>query len=202
MKFYKQAHTCPVGIAGFLDNKIRRFFQNPQKILKSYVKSGMTVLDVGCGPGFFSIEMARMVGPSGQVIAVDLQEGMLQKLRNKIKGTEDEKRIKLHKCEENKIGIYEKVDLILAFYMIHEISNQDIFFREIHSMLNPDGRFFIVEPKFHVSKKAFEETINIATKIGFEIIEKPRVFFSRSIVLTNNRFYGDRHHINIDMRDE
>jgi len=88
---------CPVEKASGLDNKIRRIFQNPQKILGRYIKDGMTILDLGCGPGFFSVEIAKMIGKSGKVIAADLQEGMLQKLRNKIKGTEIEKRIKLHK---------------------------------------------------------------------------------------------------------
>ena len=93
--------VCPVSIAGGLDNRLRRWIQNPRKILGPYVKEGMKVLDIGCGPGFFSIEMARLVGKSGKVIALDLQEGMLRKLSNKIQGTELEKRVTLHKCEKN-----------------------------------------------------------------------------------------------------
>jgi ubiquinone/menaquinone biosynthesis C-methylase UbiE len=81
-------HVCPVALSGSLDNSIRRYLQNPQKILKPYITKGMTVLDVGCGPGFFSLEMARMVGKSGRVIATDMQEGMLQIVKEKIKGTE------------------------------------------------------------------------------------------------------------------
>lgn len=45
--------VCPVELAGSLDNKIRKWFQNPQKILAPYIKEGMKVLDIGCGPGFF-----------------------------------------------------------------------------------------------------------------------------------------------------
>jgi len=63
----------------------------------------MTVLDVGCGPGFYSVEMADMVGKSGNVIAADLQQGMLEKVEEKIKGTYIENRIKLHKCEKDRI---------------------------------------------------------------------------------------------------
>lgn len=177
--------VCPVELAGGLDNKIRRFFHNPQKILGQYIKDGMTILDLGCGPGFFSVEIAKMIGKSGKVIAADLQEGMLQKLRNKIQGTKIEKRIKLHKCEENKIGIKDKVDFVLAFYMLHEVPSQDNLLREIQSILNSDGMVFIVEPKFHVSKKAFEDMMNNIKDIGFEIIEKPKVFLSRAIILKN-----------------
>lgn len=69
--------VCPVERAGSLDNIFRRWLQNPWKILRPYIKEGMTVLDFGCGPGYFTIAMAQMVGTSGWVIAVDLQEGML-----------------------------------------------------------------------------------------------------------------------------
>ena len=71
----RSKRVCPVEIAGHLDNRIRRWVQNPQKILEPYVEEGMVVLDIGCGPGFFSIDMAKMVGRSGRVIAADLQEG-------------------------------------------------------------------------------------------------------------------------------
>ena len=129
----RNKRVCPVERAGGLDNKVRRLLQNPRKILGNYVKEGMTALDLGCGPGFFSVEMARMVGESGRVVSTDLQEGMLQKLKNKIQGTEIEKRIKLHKCEEDKIGVSENVDFILAFYMVHEVTDQKKFFGEINS---------------------------------------------------------------------
>jgi len=107
----KNNRICPVEKAGILDNKIRKWIQNPQKILGHYIKEGMTVLDIGCGPGFFSIDMAQIVGKSGRIIACDLQEGMLQKLRNKIKGTEFEERIialrRAHKAFVQPVGTYQ-----------------------------------------------------------------------------------------------
>jgi len=80
----KNKRVCPVEHAGSLDNIFRKWLHNPDKLLKNYVKDGITALDVGCGPGLFSIEMAAMVGKNGRVIAADLQEGMLKKLKNKI----------------------------------------------------------------------------------------------------------------------
>jgi ubiquinone/menaquinone biosynthesis C-methylase UbiE len=174
---------CPVEKAGTLDTKIRRWLQNPRKILKSYVEEEMTVLDFGCGPGFFTVDMAQMVGESGKVIAADLQEGMLQKLSDKIKGTELENLITLHKCEENKIGISEKVDFVLAFYIVHEVVNKEGLFAEIKTILKPNGQLLIVEPPFHVSKKAFEETIRKAKGAGLTEVKRPKVLFNKAVVL-------------------
>ncbi len=180
----KNKRVCPVERAGGLDNRVRRLLQNPQRILGTYVKEGMTALDIGCGPGFFSVEMAKMVGESGLVIAADLQEGMLQKVKNKIQGTEIEKRVKLHKCEEYKIGVSENVDFVLAFYMVHEVPDQKKFFEEIKSILKPNGKALIVEPKlFHVSKGAFKESVMTAKEIGLEPVENPRIFLSRAVIL-------------------
>ncbi len=175
--------VCPVALSGSLDNSIRKWLQNPEKILRPYITEGMTVLDVGCGPGFFSIEMARMVGKSGRVIAADLQEGMLQKLNEKVKGTELEERILLHKCGEDNIGVSEPLDFVLLFYIVHEVPNKEHFFNEIRTILKPQGQVLIVEPPFHVSKSAFEETIRKAGRAGLIVIERPKMFFSRAVLL-------------------
>jgi ubiquinone/menaquinone biosynthesis C-methylase UbiE len=126
-----------------------------------------------------------MLNDSGKVIAADLQEGMLEKVKNKILGTELEKRIEIHKCEENKIGITENVDFVLCFYMVHEVPDQDNLFRELRSILNPNGQIYIIEPNFHVSKKSFQDMINRIEGIGFEINERPKIFFSRAVLLRN-----------------
>jgi ubiquinone/menaquinone biosynthesis C-methylase UbiE len=178
-------HVCPVERAGILDHRIRRWLQDPQKILRPYIEEGMTVLDIGCGPGFFSIDLAHMVGRSGRVIASDLQEGMLQKLRDKIRGTELEERITLHQCEEDKVGVSVNVDFVLAFYMVHEVPNPKTFFEEIKSILKPDGQMLIVEPPFRVSKRAFEETIRKAREAGWKPVEGPKVPLSKSVILKN-----------------
>jgi len=151
--------------------------------LGPYIEEGMTVLDLGCGPGFFSIDMARMVGKSGRVVASDLQEGMLQKIRDKIKGTELGNRITLHKCEENKIGLSGGFDFILSFYMLHEVPNTEEFFNEVGKLLKPEGQILIVEPPFHVSNTAFEETIKHARDAGLRDIERPKVFLSKAVIL-------------------
>jgi ubiquinone/menaquinone biosynthesis C-methylase UbiE len=175
--------VCPVEKAGSLDNRMRRWVQNPVKILGPYIKEGMTALDVGCGPGFFTIDMAEMVGEAGKVIAADLQEGMLEKLRAKIKGTEFEGRIRLHKCQEDKIGVSENVDFILLCYVVHEIKQKEEFFNETVRILRPEGQVLIVEPPFRVSKTEFEETVGKAQEAGLTEVGRPKVFWSKTVIM-------------------
>ena len=181
----RNKRVCPAELSGSLDNSLRRLLQNPREILKPFIKEGMTILDLGCGPGYFSVEIAKLLNGSGKVIAADLQEGMLNKVKNKIKGTDLEQRIELHKCEENTTGITEKVDFILCFYMIHEVPDQNNLFTELKSILKPSGKLYIIEPKFHVSKRSFNEMVTKFDSIGFEIIDRPEVFFSRAVLMTN-----------------
>lgn len=174
---------CPVERAGHLDTKIRRWAQNPRKIVGPHLKRGMTILEVGCGPGFFTLDMADMVGETGRVIACDLQEGMLHKVRDKVQGTDLERRINLHRCDHNRIGVSEPVDFVLAFYMVHEVPDQGAFFREIHSVLKPGGLALVVEPPFHVSRRAFEETVERARAAGLTPVRRPRVLLSKTVLL-------------------
>jgi|WetSurMetagenome_2_1015567.scaffolds.fasta_scaffold73724_2 ubiquinone/menaquinone biosynthesis C-methylase UbiE len=178
--------VCPVRLAGSLDGRIRKWLQNPQKILAPYVREGMKVLDIGCGPGLFSVELAKMVGKSGKVFSADLQEGMLRKLRNKIHGTELEQRIQLIKSEQDKVGVPGKVDFILAFYMVHEVPNKGRFFEALKNVLKEKGQLLVVEPRlFHVSRKEFGITIETAEKAGFTAAEGPKLRFSFSAILRN-----------------
>lgn len=177
--------VCPVELADSLDNRIRKWLQNPTTILAPYVNAGMTALDVGCGPGFFSCELARMVGNRGKVIAADLQEGMLQKLSHKIAGTELAGRIQLVKCDHNSINVSEKVDFILTFYMVHEVPDKASFFRQLSGILKDEGQLLIVEPKlFHVSRTEFESTIKVAESNGFRTFPGPRLLLSWSAILS------------------
>lgn len=183
---YKPGRVCPVENAGSLDSNIRRWFQNPGKILSPYLKPGMTVMDFGCGPGFFTLDMARIVGETGRVIATDLQQGMLDKVDEKIQGTDLADRIILHRCEESRIQYSQPIDFFFSFYVMHEVPDQAAVFHEIHRLMNPDGLVFIVEPPVHVSRKRFDATIDLAKQNGFRLQERPRVFLSKTAVLAKD----------------
>ncbi len=177
---------CPVKLSRSLDSGIRRWLQNPQIILAPFITEGMSVLDVGCGPGFFSIEIAKLVGATGKVFSADLQEGMLQRLSDKIRGTELEKRINLIKCDSNNINAPGKADFILTFYMVHEVPDKNGFFKQLKDILNEKGQVLLVEPKlFHVSRKEFEATTRLAEILGFKVYPGPKLPFSWTALLKN-----------------
>ncbi|MDQ1253905.1 MAG: hypothetical protein QG646_3111 [Euryarchaeota archaeon] len=178
-----QTDVCSYKKAWALDNWFRKLIHNPHKIVGGYVKAGQTALDLGCGPGFFSLAMAEMVGEKGKVISVDIQEEMLQMVKNKSKQQGLDSRIILHKAQSDKLGISEMVDFALAFYMVHEVPDKRSFLNEVASHIKPEGRFLIVEPKGHVSESDFDDTLKVARSAGLKQISAPKVLFSRTALL-------------------
>jgi len=173
------SHVCPASASKGLDFGLRKKAHNPKKMFAKYLKKGMTAMDFGCGPGFFTIDMAKMVGKDGKVLAVDLQYEMLEKLKEK----NPPKWVHLIECEKESINIEEKLDFALGFYVVHEVPDKEYFFKTIHGLLKKGGILYFSEPIFHVSKKKFEECVNLAKKIGFKEIERPKLLISKTIVL-------------------
>ena len=176
-------YVCPATFSGSLDNFLRRLVHKPEKILMPFVREGMTVLDMGCGPGYFTVELVRLAGESGKVIAADLQQEMLDKMQRKLGNFGLEKRVEAHKCEAERTGINRKVDFILTFWMVHEVPDQRRFIEEMKSLLNPGGKILIVEPVIHVTKRSFNEMITRLESAGLKIIDRPKITFSRSVVM-------------------
>ena len=171
-------HVCPWWLAYTFDNPVRKLFHQPPKILGSYIEKGMKVVDVGCGMGFFSIGMARMVGDEGKVISIDLQQKMLEITQKRATRAGLAERIFPHRCQPDKLGLQEKVDFILTFWMVHEVKNKKSFFSELHSSLAPGGKILIAEPKMHVSPEAFQKTLEIAQSTGLRLCGQPAIRFS------------------------
>jgi 2-polyprenyl-3-methyl-5-hydroxy-6-metoxy-1,4-benzoquinol methylase len=173
-------HVCPWWFAYSFDNPVRRLLHPPEKLLAPWVRSGMTVLDVGCGIGHFSLGMARMVGPGGRVIAADLQERALTVVARRAGRAGLADRVTTHRCGPEACGVAGPVDFALAFWMLHETPSAEGFCREIAGTLSPGGRFLVAEPAFHVSGDAFEGELAAAARAGLKLVERPRVRFSRA----------------------
>jgi hypothetical protein len=70
--------------------------------------------------------------------------------------------------------------------MFHEVPNQQAILSEFKTLLNPDGKILIVEPKIHVHRKDFEAMEKTVLNNGFQITERPDIFFSMSMVISLN----------------
>ncbi|NIR25569.1 MAG: class I SAM-dependent methyltransferase, partial [Gammaproteobacteria bacterium] len=94
-------HVCPWWLAYSFDNPLRRLVHNGSKLLSPYVKGEMTVTDIGCGLGYFTIEMAKLLDGNGRVIAVDLQEKMLAAVMRRAKRQGQDDRIIPRLCRSD-----------------------------------------------------------------------------------------------------
>ncbi len=176
--------VCPVWVGYLLASPVRKLLQNPEKILSPYVKQGMKVLDVGSAMGFFSLPFARMVGPNGKVICVDMQDKMIQSLKRRARKAGLSDRIELRICNQNSLGLdefKEKIDFAFASAVVHEVTDAS-FFSEIYEGIKQGGKFLVIEPKGHVTEKDFEVSILVAGKNGFSVIDNPKIPRSRCVL--------------------
>ncbi len=176
-------HVCPWWGGYFIDNRLRRLLHNPEKILAPHIQSGMTVLDFGCGMGVFAIPMARLLGDQGRVIAVDLQQRMLDTLHKRATKAGLAERIGTHRCPADSLAVGEMVDFALAFYSAHEVPNPRRLFNELYGLLKQGGKLLVVEPIGHVTASRFMETIKLAEAIGFQVQDRPRIRLSHSVLM-------------------
>ncbi|MCK9420694.1 MAG: class I SAM-dependent methyltransferase [Nitrospirae bacterium] len=142
----------------------------------------MTAIDLGCGMGYFSRAMAKIIGDAGNVLSVDLQKEMLTITRKRAEKDGVERRIQFLLAKEDALGVTEQVDFALAFWMVHEVTDTRSFFQQIYRILKPTGMFLIAEPKMHVTQARFDAILSFALETGFHIAESPSICLSRSVV--------------------
>jgi len=174
-------HVCPVWVGYLLASPIRRLFENPMKILGPLVTSGSTVVDVGCAMGFHSLDLARLVGPKGRVICLDIQQEMLDGLAKRARRKGLDQIIEPRLCTQNGLGLDDvagRAELVCAFNVVHETCFPSRFLRECSNALKPEGRLLIVEPRGHVTAGAFAETTASATALG--LVQQPAPKIGRS----------------------
>ena len=178
--------VCPPWVGYFLLNPLRKLVENPDKMLGQFVRDGMVVLEPGCGMGYFTLALARMVGPEGRVVAVELQGKMLSVLGRRASRAGLSDRIELRQTGTGGLGVEDlsgKVDFAAAIHLVHEIPDQASFFAQVWKALKPGGKLLVVEPKGHVSLDQFEQTVATAEKAGFKRGTLPGKAGSRKALL-------------------
>ena len=176
-------HVCPWWVAYTFDNWLRRLIDPAEKALGRWVRPGMRVLDFGCGLGHYSIGAAKLVGDGGEVVAVDLQEKMLEIALKRAGKTGVAGIISSHQCSAENIGYPGKVDFVIAGNVIHETPDQRVVLQEVYDLLVPGGGFFFTEPRNHVRADIFERELKTAQDIGFLVEQLPVSFMARRAYL-------------------
>ena len=164
-----KGHVCPWWCCFTFDNPLRRLFHNPERILSPYIRPGFTVVDIGPGMGFFTIAMCRLVGKEGRVIAADVQQKMLDGVMRRARRYGLTGRLETVRSTPGDLGVSEKADFVLAFWMVHEVPDRERFLGQVAGLLKPEGRFLLVEPHLHVRKTAFDATLREAKTAGLRL---------------------------------
>ncbi len=176
-------HVCPPWLSFLLTNVFRRMAHDPGRILARFLNEGDVAIDIGCGPGFFTIPMAQMVGESGLVVAVDIHPGMLERTRKRAERAGIADRIRLHLSRKDRLALDQKANFALAFWMAHEVADRKRLFVEVLNALKPGGLLLLVEPRMHVPESLFAELVAVAESVGFERGHEEDIRLSRAVVL-------------------
>jgi ubiquinone/menaquinone biosynthesis C-methylase UbiE len=163
-------HVCPPWIGTLLLCPLRRLLEDPEEILGPHVSPGMTVYEPGCAKGYFTLPLARMVGPGGRVLCSDIQSKMLARLDQRAAKAGLQDRIEARLCTQGDLGLQDRqreVDFIAALHVIHEMSDPQAALAQMHDALKPGGRMLILEPGRHVSVESFRESVALARRAGF-----------------------------------
>lgn len=182
-------HVCPPWMGYFLLNPLRRLVESPERMFGPFVRKGMTILEPGCAMGFFTLPLARMVGPTGRVIALEIQDKMLSVLARRARKAGLSDRIEVRRITADRYGLDDltgRVDVVAAVHMVHEVRDKARFFSEMAKVLRPDGRLLVVEPRGHVSIEAFEQTMALAQAAGLRRETLPKRSGGRRACLVKN----------------
>jgi ubiquinone/menaquinone biosynthesis C-methylase UbiE len=178
-------HTCPVWIGRLLVSPLRRLVENPTGILSPFVSPGSTVVDVGSAMGFHSLDLARLVGPEGRVVCLDIQEKMLAGLVKRARRKGLDGIIEPRLCSQESLMLDDlegAVELVTAFNVVHETAYPARFLGECAQALKPGGRLLIVEPRGHVTNDEFAETTAATKPLGLVAQNAPTVWKSYTAV--------------------
>ena len=119
--------------------RVRDILQSRLDVLKEAgIEPGFCVLDYGCGPGSYVVPLAQLVGPSGQIYALDIHPLAIKEVQKKAsqKAIENLKTIN----SDCNTGLPDsEVDVVLLYDIFHDLSRPDDVLRELHRVLKPDG---------------------------------------------------------------
>jgi SAM-dependent methyltransferase len=181
---------CPWWVGYLLARPVRGLVNNPYKILSPYVREAIMVFEPGPAIVFFTLELARLVGPMGKVVALDLQPKMLNGLKRRAARTGLLERLDVRLTKGGSLGVVDlagMVDFALAFAMVHELPFAARIFAKVAATLKPGACLLFAEPSSQVTAARFEEEVRAAPEAGLKPAEQPSIWRSRTVLLKKER---------------
>jgi ubiquinone/menaquinone biosynthesis C-methylase UbiE len=181
-----EPHRCPWWVQYLLISPLRRLMEPPKKLVGSLVEPGMTVVDPGCGFGFLSLPLARMVGPGGRVASVDVEPRAVARLQKRARKAGLAQRIDSRSCEPHDLGLADyagAVDLVTVIHTLHEFEDLPGFLGQVAALLKPTGRMLVVEPRGHIRPEHFAAELRCCRRAGFWELDPPDLGRKRLVAL-------------------
>jgi cyclopropane fatty-acyl-phospholipid synthase-like methyltransferase len=178
--------VCPWWLGYWLINPLRTWVESPARLLAPLLREGMVVLEPGCGMGYFTLEAARLVGPGGRVVALDLQPRMLAVVEKRARRAGLAERIETRLTAPRRLDLADmtgRADFAMAIHVVHELPDEAAFFAELRAALKPGAGLLLVEPRGHVSADEFAATVAVAEREGFACDPTRTVALERSALM-------------------
>ncbi len=165
----RQSLPCPVWLRWFveLDNPFTSTNRSNVIVQQLDLHPGMRVLDVGCGPGRVTIPIARAVGPDGEVVAIDVQTGMLNRARQRAAAANvgNIRFLQTH-VGDGALDV-ETADRAILVTVLGEIPDREAALRAIFDALKPGGYVSVTEIVFDPHFQTRATVTRLALAAGF-----------------------------------
>ena len=175
-----KTHRFPWWLAPLLTNPVRRLLDNPEALLGDLVQPVHVVLELGPANGFYSVPIARALGESGKLIAVDIEPRLLKMLEKRLQQRGLAGCLVPRLTENVELELADlagTVDRIVAANVVHELPKPRETLLALAATLKDNGQFLLVEPPGHVSRELFETELTWLGEAGlqpFTAEAKPR----------------------------
>ena len=166
-----RGEPCPSSWSWIVDNPFRRWDVR-HALTRAGIRVGETVLELGPGPGAFTVDAAQRVGASGRLIAVDIQPEMIAQVEARMREA-GVTNVETHIASAYELPIEDgTVDRVFLITVLPEIPDPIRALREIHRVLKPGGFISTTEEFLDPDYPRRVTTIRWAERAGFELVER------------------------------
>ena len=162
---------CPAALSWLVHNPLRRRYMRPV-LDRVGIRPGERVLELGPGPGAFTVDAARRAGPQGRIIAVDIQPEMIARVEQRVREA-GLANVETHVAGACELPLEsESIDRAFLVTVLPEIPDRNRALAELWRVLKPGGRLSITEEFMDPDYPFPLETIRRVEAAGFELVQR------------------------------